>query len=176
MEARKVYSTDNLTGWIERKNQAAYYQMLEDIAENILSLFPEDATHNAHKVEKIYTFPLIYQRTYAKLVSSLTLLHHPYRCMEKGYYLSSQEDNLLAFRLMQPLTVPETLLRRKTRELYDELKTSFGYHPFTFREAQKIIQQPVSTQRRHFIALENSGYIQRVGGDRKNGYYYETLK
>ena len=176
IEPRRVYSEDNLTGWIERKDQIPYNQHLEEIAEQIALLFPEDEVHNPHHQETIETLAPRFQQLHNKITRSITLLHHPYRIMEKGYYIADKEDSLLAFRLLQPLTFPSTLLRRKTRKLFIKFKHHFGLKPFTFRQAYFRARIPRGSLRRHFIALENSNYITKIGGDRKNGYVYEVSK
>jgi hypothetical protein len=170
---RKYYSEDNLSGWIERKDQISYNQLLEDIAQNINLLFPEDAVYNPHHQKTLDTLAPRHQRLHHQVVTSITLLHHPYRMMERGYYIADQEDSMLAFRLLQPLSFPATLLRRKTKKIYIKIKNHFGQKPFTFQQAQRRIRLTISSLRRHFIALENSNYIIRIGGDRKNGYTYE---
>ena len=175
-KSRKVYSEDNLSGWTERKNQIPYNQYLEEISEQIPLLFPEDEVHNPHHQETIEQLASRYQRLHYKITRSMTLFHHPYRMMENGYNIADKEDSLLAFRLLQPLTFPSTLLRRKTRKLFIKFKRHFGYQPFTFRQAYFRARIPISSLRRHFIALENSNYITGIGGDQKNGYVYEISK
>jgi hypothetical protein len=173
---RKTYSEDNLSGWIERKNQIPYNQLLEDIAEQITLLFPEDEVHNPHHTETIDTLAPRHKRLHNKITTSITLLHHPYRMMERGYYIADQEDSMLAFRLLQPLSFPATLLRRKTKKIYIKIKNHFGQKPFTFSQSLRRVRISRGSLRRHFIALENSHYIIRIGGDRKNGYVYEIVK
>lgn len=173
---RRRYSEDNLSTWIERKNQGPYLELLEEIVYCVEKLFPEDLVHNPHIPEIVSMFPVSYQKLYTSLVSSLTLLHHPYRIIERGFYVSDKEDNYLAFRLLQPLSIPSTLLRRKSLRLYDHIHSYFGNSVFTFNEVLATVEHSRPSLRRHFISLEHSGYIERVGGDRKKGYRYEAIK
>lgn len=173
---RKLYSEDNLSTWIERKNQGPYLEILSEITYRIGELFPEDMVHNPHFPDIVSTFPVCYQNLYKDLVCSITLLHHPHRIIERGYYVSDRKDNYLAFRLLQPLSIPSTLLRSKSRRLYEYIKTTFGDSSFTFKHVLKVVDHSRSSLRRHFIALEHSGYIERVGGDQNKGYRYEAIK
>lgn len=175
-QEHKIYREDSLSYWIEKKDQKPYLELLEDIAISLSAIFSEDDTYNPHDKltnsikeqtnEKQY-------HLFEKQVHALTLLNHPYRVLSNGYYVSSKEDVLLAARLIQPISLPKTLMRRQTKKTYLRLLEHFDYKPFTTRQASLALLMPVATVKNHVYALMNCGFIESAGGNRKDGFLYQ---
>jgi hypothetical protein len=172
---RKIYREDGFSYWIERKNQKYYYDLLTDIAQSINLIFPEDEVYNDYPelTENLENqLNPKYKELFNNLIRALTLLNHPYRVLENGFYLAAKEDVILSGRLLQPMVLPKSLLRSRTKKIYLQLKEEFDYGGFTARQASYNLQIPISTMKRNLTALQNCGMLTRIGGNKQSGYIY----
>lgn len=165
---------------IHSKGDNTYLHHLYDIAYSLKILFPDQKTSNPHhelaaqikgKLELVDKEKVI---LFTTLVEGLTKLNHPYRLKEDDNWLTEREDVILATRLLQPLIWPESLMSRASKRIYQELVKEFYPKDYTIRAAVFKLRIPKSTLKRHFTILEKGKYIERVGGDKKQGYLYNV--
>jgi response regulator of citrate/malate metabolism len=107
----------------------------------------------------------------------LTALNHPYRQRQSGgaQLVATREDQVIALSLLQPKSLPETMLTVHLRRIYTDLLEAFYGEEFTVGTAMRKLRLPRSNVRRYVVALEHCGLLDRIGGNKRSGYRYVVI-
>ena len=159
--------------WLYRKDIKRYYGLLQDLCGLLNMLYPRVRTVADNELLRPESLTAQEVFLYDQLLHGLTALHHPYRVSSNEGLLSTQEDQVLVLRLLQPYVWPQTLVNKHLRRVYLELVQHFWPQSFTAREAIFALRQPRSNVYRWLCGLERAGYIVRSGGNKSRGYSYE---
>lgn len=110
-----------------------------------------------------------------QLTEAQVRLQHLHRyCNSKGMYVAERADVLAALQLMKPLLKPELLLSKSERALYLFISKRIGRGKiFTRKQLQEMLSQSKSHAHRQLKSLLALELVEKAGGYRNRGYYYQ---
>ena len=111
------------------------------------------------------------------LIRQITLQNRAYRIKENGAYISEKEDLVIALNLLHSDIKRETLLNPRTSLALHQLKSVFGYERlFRRKDVERITKYKKSHAGRLIGYLLSCEKIERKGGSKNRGYYYQLIK
>ena len=166
--------------WLSIKDERRYYQLLTDMAFSLQCIFPDLELKNRYErlehryLSKMASSAQEYYWLYQLLLRGITKLHYRNRVIEGQMISVAKEDVLLTLSLLQPLVWPRTLIGTKTKAIYQELIVGFYPNDFSVYEGVRKLRVSKSTLNRHIVILVKCEYLERVGGNKKQGYRYNV--
>ncbi len=108
------------------------------------------------------------------LIRQVTLLNRTYRLKEQGVYQSERSDLVIALQLLERDIKVETMVSPALRLVYEQLRHGIGMdRVFTSREVMKLTGYGKSGVSDLLRKLAACSKLERKGGNRKIGYYYQ---
>lgn len=165
-----------LRKWVYSKSLSKYEKLLMELAILLQNLLPQeqvkikDQVLDAQLKERMTEEK--YRAMYQLLTYGICLLNQHQRMYEDHHWIAEREDQLTALHLLQPKMYPQSMLDLRTRGIYQQLMEAFYPSDFTIYQASLALVISKSTLKKHIMAMENAGYIERTGGNKKQGYKY----
>jgi hypothetical protein len=160
--------------------QEKQYQHLVELVLLIEGFYPHIKIKNPYKNLLIKYLPPEQKHYWLaeQLTEAQVRLRHLNRyCNSKGAYVAEREDVLAALQLMKPLLRPELLLSSSERELYLFIRKKIGRGKiFTRKQLQEMLSQSKSHTHRQLRSLIAIELIEKAGGYRNRGYYYQLIR
>jgi len=121
---------------------------------------------------------------YLDLIGAITFYHQHQRTATtdggRTTIETAPEDIEWANRLAAPVLLRKSdELSGACRSFLEELKFHLKRHKqdsFTTHEIRKPLRIPYSTLKRYLLQLRQNGFVEVVGGDRKNGFCYQITE
>lgn len=154
-----------------------YYQLLQ-LVSLLYELQSQDRVQHDYK-EELYKG--LQSKSYVDLLSILigqmTLLNRAYRIKENGIYRSEREDLVMSLQLLERDIKGNTLVNPVLRLCYERLRKRIGTHRiFTRIEVERLTGYKRSQIQKILKNLEVCDKIERKGGNRRTGYFYQLLE
>jgi hypothetical protein len=161
--------------------QEKQYRNLTELVLLIEGFYPHIQVNNPYKKLIIKHLPKEDQKQYwlaEQLIEAQVRLRHLNRyCNNKGMYVAEREDVVAALQLMKPLLRPELLLSKAEKELYLFISKKIGRGKiFTRKQLQDMLCQSKSHTHRQLRSLIAIELIEKAGGYRNRGYYYQLIR
>lgn len=158
----------------KKKMDKRYYRLLS-LLSLLYELQPKCRVKHSYKKE---LQERLSSRKYVELldllIRQMTILNRAYRLKEKGIYKSEKEDLVLALQLLERDIKLDTFVNPTMRLVYEQLQKKIGSHRlFTRTEVERITGYSKSSSSRLIRRLWSCGKLERLGGSRKTGYYYQ---
>lgn len=168
----------SLRSWLSRSSLSEYEGLLLELGILLQVLYRQERVEVKDKeLNDQIKSALPNERSrklYELLVNGLCLLHQSERMEEEDYWQAERSDQLRALELLQPSYFPKSLISLKDRRIYQCLIEHFYPEDFRMGEAHRALRMSRSTLKNYVKRLEHAGYLERVGGNRKQGYLYNV--
>ncbi len=153
-----------------------YYRLLQ-LTSLLYELQSQDRVRHDYKQE---IASRLQSRSYTELldllIRQMTLLNRVYRQKENGVYKSERSDLVMAIQLLESDLKGQTLINPVIHLCYERIKKRLGSNRiFTRRDIEKLTGYKRTRSLQILRTLESSEKIERKGGNRRTGYYYQLV-
>ncbi len=152
-------------------------EKLEEILFFLFEIFPKQETINPFYKLNLKKYPSKYSHLHQLLTHFFTLIYQNNRTLENQKFITKREDVLASLQVLEIISLQAYRDKNQILEVcLEKLKSNTTPNQvFARKFIEGILQKQKSQTSKIINEMLEKGYLERVGGFRNKGFFYQVI-